>query len=146
MVRIIQIEEHVGITGQLHLADVRDLAAEGVKYIINNRPDGEVSDQPLTADLAAEAERLGVSFFDIPFVYPAPAQIIEFADVLKDANGLVVVYCRSGQRSTILWAAAKMVLGTPIDEVVAMAKEADVDLERAATYIVDLAKEAAKTQ
>jgi sulfide:quinone oxidoreductase len=146
MAQILQVEEQLGIAGQLTPADLRYLAADGIKLIINNRPDGEVHGQPTSAEMAAEANRLGMSFVNIPFVYPTPAQIIEFAEALKAANGYVVVYCKSGHRSSIIWAAAKIVMGVPPSEVAAMGTEAGIDFERVVGFIEDLAKEAAQAR
>jgi uncharacterized protein (TIGR01244 family) len=146
MAQILQVEEQLGIAGQLTPTDLRYLAADGIKVIINNRPDGETSGQPNSTEMAAEAARLGMSFVNIPFVYPSPTQIIEFVEALKSTNGYVVVYCKSGYRSSIIWAAAKVLMGTPVSEVVAMSSEAGINLERAVEFIEDLAKEAAQTR
>ncbi|WP_018718989.1 TIGR01244 family sulfur transferase [Arhodomonas aquaeolei] len=94
------------VTTQLRASDLGALAAEGVQTVINNRPDGESGDQPAGAELAAAAERLGIAYHYVPVV---SGQITDddvraFATILANARGPVVAFCRTGSRSTSLWA------------------------------------------
>ena len=51
--------DQFGTLGQITPDDVAQIARQGYKSIINNRPDGEGGpDQPKNADIQAEAERL----------------------------------------------------------------------------------------
>jgi hypothetical protein len=52
-----------GTLGQIDPSHLAEIAKQGYKSVINNRPDGEEGpDQPSNASIAAEAERLGIMF------------------------------------------------------------------------------------
>ena len=94
---------------QLHPADVGSLAAAGFKGIINNRPDGEESGQPRSAEIEAEARRRGLLYRHIPVVpgRATAADVRAFAAALSEADGPVVAFCRTGNRAESLWKAAR---------------------------------------
>lgn len=143
MVQLIQIDTHTSVAGQLQPADLAELAASGVKAVINNRPDGEGFHQPSNADMAAEAAKHNLAFAYIPIASPSPAQVAEIATMLEEHEGKVVAYCRSGHRSAIMWAAAKVALGTPVAEVVAQAMKSGMDLRSMSPFIEGMGKAAA---
>jgi uncharacterized protein (TIGR01244 family) len=117
-------------TGALSRDDIEALAASGVKTIINNRPDGEDPGQ-LPAD---EARRLcaahGIGYHHIPFVGATltSADIDAFDAVLKNAATPVVAHCRSGTRSTIIWALTRMRAGEDPAALVALGARNGVDI------------------
>ena len=121
-----------GITaaGALSAADIEALAAAGVKTIINNRPDGEDPGQ-LPAD---EARRLcaarGIAYHHIPFVAATMtrADIDAFDAALKSAPQPVVAHCRSGTRSTMIWALTRMLDGEDPAVLVALGTRNGVDI------------------
>ena len=57
--RVLELGPQVYVSGQLFEHDIRLAAKQGVRSIMNNRPDGEAMGQPLSADLAKIAEELG---------------------------------------------------------------------------------------
>jgi uncharacterized protein (TIGR01244 family) len=95
-----------GTLGQIDPSHLAEIAQQGYKSIINNRPDGEGGpDQPSNAAIQAEAERLGLNYAYLPVVPSAitPAQAQEMARLLKTMPGPVLAFCRSGARSTNLY-------------------------------------------
>ena len=100
-----QLSPTLSVRPQVLPGEVAELAAAGFKGIINNRPDGEGPDQPSSAELEAAAKRHGLAYWHIPVV---PGQATEeqaraFAAALREAEGPVVAFCRTGNRSTGLW-------------------------------------------
>ena len=90
--------------GQVHVHEIADLAAQGCRMLINNRPDGEAPDQPLSSDLQAEAQRHGMGYVHIPVV-PGQAKDADaraFAEALRQSDGPVVAFCRTGGRAAAL--------------------------------------------
>lgn len=87
---------------------VQQLADSGFVAIICNRPDNEDAGQPSAADIAAACEAAGLSFHHIPVTgMPIPEQdIAEHRRVIDEAGGPVLGYCRSGQRSMVIWRAS----------------------------------------
>lgn len=110
MVRLDQVDEGVYTAGQLDTDDFAALAQQGVKTIVNNRPDGEDPDQLTAAEGAALAADQGIAYHHIPFGRegPTPAQIAQFATLLAEAPRPMVAHCRSGARSTNLVSMARM--------------------------------------
>jgi uncharacterized protein (TIGR01244 family) len=57
----------LAVSDQLTEQDLGIAAAQGLKSINNNRPDGEAEDQPPSRDPAAAAERLGLACRHVPW-------------------------------------------------------------------------------
>jgi uncharacterized protein (TIGR01244 family) len=72
---------------------------------MNNRPDGESMGQPLSADLTKTAEDLGMTFLHFP-VDPrsiTEQDVQEFAKACDELERPLLIFCRSGARSTTIW-------------------------------------------
>jgi uncharacterized protein (TIGR01244 family) len=98
--------------------------------VINNRPDGESDDQVTGAAIEAEARRLGLDYVAIPVThagFSAP-QVEAMAAALDRASGGILAYCRSGTRSTLLWALARARAGDDLEQLTATAAAAGYDL------------------
>ena len=100
-----QLSPRISVRPQLLPHEIAEVAAAGFKGIINNRPDREGPDQPLSEELEAEAKRHGLAYWHIPVV---PGQATDedaqaFAAALEDSDGPVVAFCRTGNRSSGLW-------------------------------------------
>jgi len=95
-----------GTAGQIDPSQLTEIAAQGYKSVINNRPDGEAGpSQPKNADIAAKAEALGLHYAFLP-VAPGsmtPAEVQEMNRLLKTMPGPILAFCRSGARSTNLY-------------------------------------------
>ena len=101
-----KISPFLSVSPQIYPAHVERLAAQGFRTIINNRPDNETDDQPLGKDLSEAAAKHGIEFINIP-VIPGeltPQNVKEFGEAMSRVTGPVLAYCRSGMRSTSLWA------------------------------------------
>jgi sulfide:quinone oxidoreductase len=118
------------VAEQITADDLVDLAQAGFRTVISNRPDGEVVGQPLAADLAAEAERHGLAYRHLPVKSGCitAADVEALVDVLGTLSGPFLAFCRSGTRSTVLWALAEAPrLG--VERVVQCAAAAGYELE-----------------
>ncbi len=96
------------MAGQIEPADVAALAEEGYTAIVCNRPDGEEYGQPLAADVAAECEARGIAFHFIPIDRNGlTMDMVEtFRRAAEESDGPLLAYCRSGQRSSVIWQAS----------------------------------------
>ena len=101
-----QLDERLSVSEQLRPEDIQTAAKQGFRRIINHRPDGEAEDQPANADLAAAAQAAGIDWIHQPVVGSqlGEADVRDFAGHLEGAEGPVLAFCRSGARSTRLWA------------------------------------------
>ena len=104
--QIAKLTDNLSVAPQVTERDLEEAAALGFKTVINNRPDGESPDQPRGTDLAAAAKRLGLEYRHIPVIGGQlnEAQIKAFGDALSAMPGPVLAFCRTGTRSTTLWA------------------------------------------
>ena len=102
--RLQRVTDTLSVTGQISAGDLTELASQGFKSVICNRPDGEGANQPGSAEIAAAAEALGMSFRAIPVV---PGRIAQsdadaFQRALTEMPGPTAAYCRTGARSLSL--------------------------------------------
>lgn len=107
--QVTRIDDKVSVSGQLTPADMAEAAAAGFRAVVCNRPDGEAPDQPPFAEIAAAAAAAGLTAHYIPMgpTIPVTDQVARMAEVVAAAGGPVLAYCRSGARSTNLYAAAR---------------------------------------
>ena len=121
-----QIDERMQVGGQV---DPDEVAGLGVAMLINNRPDGEEPGQPSSAEIEAAARAAGLAYRHIPVAGGlSQALIAQMADALAAAEGDVLAFCKSGTRSTYLWALARARLGDDGDEIAAKAAAAGYDI------------------
>lgn len=125
-----QLTERVFASPQIGLAEVAEAAASGIGLIINNRPEGESDDQVPGEEIAAAARAAGIGYVAIPVTHAgfSQPQIAAMRAALDGTQGKVLAYCRSGTRSTLLWALAEATAGKSPDELSASASAAGYDL------------------
>lgn len=104
-----KLDHDVAIAGQLAPQGLAELKDAGYAAIICNRPDEEPGGQAPFAELAAEAERLGMQARYLPVVPGriTPADGAAFAALLDELPKPLVAYCRTGNRSETLWKLAR---------------------------------------
>jgi len=117
-------------TGKLDRSDIEALAGSGVRTIINNRPDGEDPGQLAAAEARLIAEAHGIAYHHIPVTGASlsRADVDAFAAVLASAPAPIVAHCRSGTRSALLWALARMRDGDDPLALVAEAARHGIDI------------------
>lgn len=124
------LNDHVFASPQISLADVAAAAAQGIVMIVNNRPDGEEDGQISGAEIEAAAKAAGLGYVAIPVTHAgwSEGQVRAMTTALAEANGPVLAYCRSGTRSTLLWALAEASTGKSPHALTAAAAQAGYDL------------------
>lgn len=122
---------HIWAAPQIAVEDLAGIVAMGVRLIVNNRPDGEDPGQPSSADMDKAARAAGLDYVHAPVAgMPGPEAIRAVAAVLE-ADVPVLMYCRSGTRSTVTWALAMRALDRAgADELREAAANAGYDLSR----------------
>lgn len=127
MTRMHKLTDSLSVAAQISVADLDTLAAQGFRSVINNRPDGEADDQPASADLQAAALKAGLAYLHIPVVSGdlQQARVAAFAEALTELPLPVLAFCRTGTRSSMLW--ALQAEGTP-DAILDTALAAGYDL------------------
>ncbi|MGB3026130.1 TIGR01244 family sulfur transferase [Paradevosia shaoguanensis] len=101
-----RINDTITVSGQILPEDVSALKAAGFTTIINNRPDGESPDQPASVEIEAAAKAAGLNYIAIPLGRDGvtPDMVEKTRAALEGSDGPVFAFCRSGTRSTTLWA------------------------------------------
>ncbi|HWV19588.1 MAG TPA: TIGR01244 family sulfur transferase [Devosia sp.] len=128
-----RINDHVSVSGQISPEDVATLKSLGFVAIVNNRPDGESPDQPAGAEIEAAAKAAGLAYHAIPLGREGVnAELVDKTKaVIEGSDGPVFCFCRSGTRSTTLWAlsqAGEM----DASEIISQAAEAGYDMSHLA--------------
>lgn len=140
-----QITPQVFASPQIGLAEVDEAKAQGIVLIVNNRPEGESDDQTPGAEIEAAARAAGLDYLAIPVTHAgfSQAQVTAMAEALAGASGPVLAYCRSGTRSTLLWALAEASRGGNPAAIAASAANGGYDISpvRAAVDMLAAGKE-----
>ena len=116
--------------GKLDRGDIEALAGAGVRTIVNNRPDDEDPGQLPAAEARRIAQSHGIAYHHIPVTAAtlSRADVDAFAAVLASAPQPVVVHCRSGTRSTLLWALTRLREGADPAVLIAEAARHGIDI------------------
>ncbi|MFV8816842.1 TIGR01244 family sulfur transferase [Haliea sp. E17] len=131
-----RLDETLSVAGQISPDDVIELAKQGIKTLICNRPDGEGGDQPGFQEIARAAQALGITCHYLPVVSGKvqDAEAEQFGQLLEAAEGQVLAYCRSGMRSTSLWALYEG-RRKPVADIASAARRAGYDMSGIAARI-----------
>ena len=128
-----QLDSTTFVSGQIAPEEIASL---GVAMIVNNRPDGEEPGQPGSDAIEAAAEAAGIPYRHIPVAGGISLpQVAEMADALAQAKGPVLAFCKSGTRSTYLWALARARLGDDAESLVGKAAAAGYDLSPVRAFL-----------
>jgi uncharacterized protein (TIGR01244 family) len=125
-----QLTENLMVSPQLALEDIPVAGAAGVALIVNNRPDGEDPFAPQGSDIEAAAAAAGMNYIAIPIGHSgfSEPQVDAMIAALEQAEGPILAYCRSGTRSTLLWALAAAKQGEAPDSIARTAAQAGYDV------------------
>ena len=124
-----KLTDEISVAPQIKPSELAELAAQGFRSIICNRPDGEGADQPLFSEVERAAASLGLVTRYIPVKtgMVSDEEAAAFGSLLEELPKPVLAYCRSGTRSTALWALSQAGQ-RPASEIVEIARSADFDV------------------
>lgn len=130
------LTEKLAVTPQIDPEDMAALAQAGFTTVIANRPDSEVESSHRSDAMAGHAAEAGLDYHYLPIVpgQLGPDQVQQFRDILDNAPGPVLAYCRSGTRSTTAWALGQAGQ-RPASEIVEAARQAGYDLSHLAPLL-----------
>lgn len=100
------LDEQLAVSPQVAPEDLQAVARAGYRSLISNRPDGEEQGQPSAAEIRVAADEAGLAFAHLPVVGGeiGDGEIAEFRRALADLPEPILGFCRSGARTTTLWA------------------------------------------
>lgn len=126
-----KIDDKTYASPQIGIAEVAYAKALGIGLIINNRPEHEADDQTPGPQIEAAAREAGMAYVAIPVSHAgfSMPQVEAMQQALSQAGDApVLAYCRSGTRSTLLWALAQARSGMNPDQIAAKAADAGYDI------------------
>ena len=103
------IAPDVCVAPQLAPGAMAEAAQAGFKSVVNNRPDFEHGpDQPTNAEIEAAARAAGLEYRFLPVEsgYQSPEEIAAMVELLAELPRPMLLFCRSGARSTRLYSLA----------------------------------------
>lgn len=138
-----RIDDTILVSPQIGPDDLAQAAELGVTTLINNRPEDEEPGQPSGETIARAAEAAGIDYTAIPVTHAgfSHPQVDAMVKALEQADGPVLAYCRSGTRSTYLWALARAKMGDHPAVLVEKAANAGYDLSAIRPMLDALARQ-----
>lgn len=102
------LDAQLAASPQIDLEDLQVIAEAGYRSVLSNRPDGEAPDQPTAAAVEAAARAAGLAFGHVPVGGGAisEADVAAFRHALEALPRPILGFCRTGTRTTTLWALA----------------------------------------
>ncbi|MCE6952678.1 TIGR01244 family phosphatase [Cereibacter sphaeroides] len=115
------LTDRYAVSPQITPQDLPALRAAGYTTIIDNRPDGEIPPPLHSAEMRRAAEAAGFVFVENPVIGGAITleNVARQRAAIDAADGPVLAYCASGNRSSIVWALANAGR-MPTDELIAL--------------------------
>lgn len=127
------LDDAAFVSGQLDPRDAAELAGQGFTRLVNHRPDAEEPGQPSHFAVAEAAAAVGISCIHAPIRgLPDADAVAATAQVLAalQPGEKVLMFCRSGMRSSAAWAMTRRREGVDAEGLRARAAAAGYDLSR----------------
>lgn len=124
-----KITDALTVGEQITVADIPEIVAAGFRAVVCNRPDGEGPDQPGFEEIESAAKAAGLDTLYLPVVSGkvTDEDAAAFGKAMEALPKPVFAYCRTGTRSTTLWALSEAGR-RPLPEILARAKSAGYDM------------------
>jgi sulfide:quinone oxidoreductase len=128
----------LSVSPQVQVAELAAIQAAGFQSVICNRPDGEGADQPTFTEIETAARALGLTAHYLPVVSGkvSDAEGEQFGVLMQTLAQPALAYCRTGMRSTTLWALSQS-NRIPMAEIVATATAAGHDMKAVVRRILN---------
>ena len=129
IMEIKKLDDQLATSSQIAAGDLEAVAAAGYRAVLSNRPDGEAEGQPTAAEIAEAAKAAGLAFAHVPVIGSQISEqdIADFRQALDVLPRPVFGFCRTGTRTTMMWALAQAGTRTA-DDLISTAATAGYDL------------------
>jgi len=127
----IALDDMYFVGPQVLLEDFAKLKAMGFERVINNRPDGEAEEQPVSADLEAEARAQGLEYIynTVNLSALGQEQVSQQMASLEESKK-TFAFCRTGTRSSVVWVLVNNAQGKEYQTLVDYVSAKGFDLAR----------------
>ena len=101
-----RLTSRYSVSPQISVEDIPAIVEAGFTLVIGNRPDSEVPPSHQATAIEAAARKAGLRFESLPLTHQTmtPENVARQRDLIDTADGLVLAYCASGTRSSVVWA------------------------------------------
>jgi len=132
------LTNELAVSPQILAADLPAIAKAGFRSVICNRPDGEGADQPLYAEIerAADEQQVHVRYLPAESGKVTDEQGVAFGALMAQLPKPVLAFCRTGMRSTTMWALSQAGK-RPLPEIIELSSKAGHDLKGVVRRIVN---------
>ncbi|MCK7613952.1 bifunctional protein tyrosine phosphatase family protein/NAD(P)/FAD-dependent oxidoreductase [Roseibium sediminicola] len=123
------INTQISVAPQIRPEDLAEIAQQGFRSIICNRPDGEGADQPVFEEIEAAAKKLGLEARYLPIVAGkvSDQDADDFGALMDSLPKPILAYCRTGTRSATLWSLSQAEK-QPLADILTQTKSAGYDM------------------
>ena len=118
------------VSPQISPSDLHAIKAAGFTTVICNRPDGEIPPDHYAQVMQAAAQAAGLDFVINPVISGALTldNVTAQGAAIAAAQGPVLAYCASGNRSSVVWALSQAG-SRPTDDLIAIPARFGYQLE-----------------
>jgi len=119
----------LSVSAQIAVTDISQIVRAGFKAIICNRPDDEGSDQPGFHEIEAAADLacLPIRYLPVESGRVTDQHGVSFGQLMDELPKPILAYCRTGMRSTTMWALSQAGK-VPFPQIIEAAAKAGFDL------------------
>lgn len=130
------ITDTYAVSPQIDPTDLPAIAEAGFTSVLCNRPCAEVPHELAAEVMQIAVEAAGLTFVLNPVVHGALTQeIVDLQrETIENADGPVLAYCASGNRSTVVWGLGQAG-NLSADDIIATAAKAGYDLSQFRGYL-----------
>ena len=126
-----KIADYLYVSKQLDERFAKRAAQYGIKTVICNRPDDEEPNQPNFETVRKWLNDNGIeNVIYMPIVMDGidDAALTQFQELVAKSPSPILAYCRSGTRSTMLWALNQTKRGVEVNSLIKAAELAGINL------------------
>lgn len=122
------IDDYV-VSEQITVDDIQTIKEAGFKTIFCNRPDNEEINQVTVESIKNAALKNGLKFIHQPVIGGQITQVDvdQFGEYFDASEKPIFAYCRTGTRSSMLWALSESGK-RPVEDILTMASKAGYNL------------------
>ena len=124
------LSAELSVSPQIAVTDMDAIAGAGFRSIICNRPDGEGADQPGYTEIERSGTERGLQIRYLPAESGkvTDEQGAAFGKLMAELPKPVLAFCRTGMRSTTMWALTQAA-SVPLPQIMERSSKAGFDLK-----------------
>ena len=124
------IDDYV-VSEQITVDDIQTIKEAGFKTIFCNRPDNEEINQVTVGSIKNAAVENGLKFINQPVIGGQITQVDvdQFGEYFDASEKPIFAYCRTGTRSSMLWALSESGK-RPVEDILSLTSKAGYNLNK----------------